>query len=242
MIRCACAALVLFATGASAQPSNIAPAHKVAWSENCGWLNWRDSGAPAGAQGARINPFFMSGFVWGENIGYINLGDGTPAGGMAYANLTGADFGVNVLSDDRLAGLAWGENIGWIKFGPFASLPVAQQARFDPVEGRLRGYAWGENIGWINLDHPVHFVGVNDCPADLSGSSDPGDPAYGVPDGFVDASDFFYFLDQFVGMNAAVADVTGSSDPGSPAYGIPDGVIDASDFFFYLDQFVQGCR
>lgn len=36
------------------------------------------------------------------------------------------------------------------------------------------------------------------CEADLSGSSDPFDPNYGVPDGVIDASDFFYFLDRFV--------------------------------------------
>jgi hypothetical protein len=79
------------------------------------------------------------------------------------------------------------------------------------------------------------------CAADLSGSSDPNDPAYGAPDGLVDSSDFFYFLDQFVAMNLAIADLTGSSDPNDPAYGVPDGLIDASDFFYYLDLFVQGC-
>ncbi|MCC6284384.1 MAG: hypothetical protein IT439_03635 [Phycisphaerales bacterium] len=80
-----------------------------------------------------------------------------------------------------------------------------------------------------------------ECPADISGSADPNDPAYGIPDGQVDASDFFYFLDQFTGGNFAVADLTGSADPNNPAYGVPDGIIDASDFFFYLDLFVQGC-
>ncbi|MBX3363773.1 MAG: hypothetical protein KF866_03315 [Phycisphaeraceae bacterium] len=79
------------------------------------------------------------------------------------------------------------------------------------------------------------------CQADLSGSSDPNDPAYGVPDGVVDAADFFYYLDQFVAGNIAVADLTGSSDPNDPAYGIPDGVIDAADFFYFLDIFVAGC-
>ncbi|MBX3363416.1 MAG: dockerin type I repeat-containing protein [Phycisphaeraceae bacterium] len=79
------------------------------------------------------------------------------------------------------------------------------------------------------------------CPADLSGSSDPNDPAYGVPDGVADASDFFYYLDQFVAGNIAVADLTGSSDPNDPAYGVPDGNVDASDFFFFLDIFVAGC-
>ncbi|MCC6284740.1 MAG: choice-of-anchor B family protein [Phycisphaerales bacterium] len=79
------------------------------------------------------------------------------------------------------------------------------------------------------------------CAADLSGSSDPNDPAYGVPDGQADSADFFYYLDQFVAQNLAVADLTGSSDPNDPAYGTPDGMIDAADFFYYLDLFVQGC-
>ncbi|MBX3363379.1 MAG: choice-of-anchor B family protein [Phycisphaeraceae bacterium] len=79
------------------------------------------------------------------------------------------------------------------------------------------------------------------CAADLSGSADPNDPWYGVPDGIVDASDFFYYLDQFVSGGIDVADLTGSSDPNDASYGVPDGVIDAADFFYYLDLFVAGC-
>lgn len=79
------------------------------------------------------------------------------------------------------------------------------------------------------------------CPPDLTGSSDPTSPDYGVPDGRVNAADFFYFLDQFASGNLAIADLTGSADPSDPAYGAPDGVLDASDFFFYLDLFVAGC-
>ncbi|MBX3365640.1 MAG: hypothetical protein KF866_12860 [Phycisphaeraceae bacterium] len=92
------------------------------------------------------------------------------------------------------------------------------------------------NVGTYKRDLPG-----GGCPADLSGSSDPNDPGYGVPDGQVDASDFFYFLDQFVAGNLAVADLSGSSDPNDPAYGVPDGQIDASDFFYFLDIFVAGC-
>ncbi|MBX3364150.1 MAG: hypothetical protein KF866_05230 [Phycisphaeraceae bacterium] len=79
------------------------------------------------------------------------------------------------------------------------------------------------------------------CVADMSGSSDPNDPAYGVPDGQIDSADFFYFLDQFVAGNLDVADLSGSSDPNDPAYGVPDGQIDSADFFYFLDQFVAGC-
>ncbi|MCW5754912.1 MAG: PQQ-dependent sugar dehydrogenase [Phycisphaeraceae bacterium] len=78
-------------------------------------------------------------------------------------------------------------------------------------------------------------------PADLSSSSDPSHPGYGVPDQMVDSADFFYFLDQFVAGNLAVADLSGSSDPNDPAYGVPDGQIDASDFFYFLDIFTAGC-
>lgn len=79
------------------------------------------------------------------------------------------------------------------------------------------------------------------CPADLSGASDPGDAAYGVSDGRIDSSDFFFYLDQFAAANLAIADMTTSADPNDPAYGTPDGVVDASDFFFYLDLFAAGC-
>ncbi len=92
-----------------------------------------------------------------------------------------------------------------------------------------------------NMTGYIARLDVVTCIADLSGASDPNDPAYGVPDGGVDASDFFYFLDQFVAGNTRVADLSGASDPNDPAYGVPDGNIDASDFFYYLDQFVAGC-
>lgn len=79
------------------------------------------------------------------------------------------------------------------------------------------------------------------CRADLSGASDPNDPNYGVPDGSLDAADFFYFLDQFAAGNTLAADLSGSTDPNDPGYGRPDGLLDAADFFFFLDLFVQGC-
>lgn len=79
------------------------------------------------------------------------------------------------------------------------------------------------------------------CKADLSGSSDPRDPEYGVPDGTTDGADFFYYIDQFAAGVVSAADLSGSTDPSDPMYGAPDGVLDASDFFYYLDLFVAGC-
>lgn len=152
------AALALSAAPVLAQ-SNVSPSDKHAWSENCGWLDWRGAGVPAGAQGARLGARFLSGFVWGENIGWINLGDGSPANGTAYANSTGSDFGVNRDTlTGRLSGLAWGENVGWINFSGGALASPQRPATFDAADMRLHGFAWGENIGWINLDDATRFV------------------------------------------------------------------------------------
>jgi hypothetical protein len=93
----------------------------------------------------------------------------------------------------------------------------------------------------IGLVYVTSVCPPTPCRADLTGSSDPNDGAYGAPDGSVDADDFFYYLDQFVLGNLGASDLTGSSDPNDPGYGTPDGLIDAADFFYYLDLFVQGC-
>ncbi len=79
------------------------------------------------------------------------------------------------------------------------------------------------------------------CRADLTGSSDPNAPDFGVPDGQIDAEDFFFFLDAFASFNFEVADLTASGDPGDPLYGALDGVLSADDFFFFLDRFAEGC-
>ncbi|MCC6285193.1 MAG: S8 family serine peptidase [Phycisphaerales bacterium] len=127
--------------------------------------------------------------------------------------------------------------------GPRPDVLGAAWALFGPADcdGNSRPDAVDIALGAPDADGN----GVPDicepCPADLSGSSDPNDPGYGVPDGSIDSADFFYFLDAFAAGDAQTADLTGSSDPNDPAYGTPDGLIDAADFFFYLDLFVQGC-
>lgn len=78
------------------------------------------------------------------------------------------------------------------------------------------------------------------CIADMTGSIDPNNPGFGVPDGTLDANDFFYFLFAFEN-NFPLADMSGSSDPNSPFWGQPDGIFDANDFFYYLSIFADGC-
>ncbi len=89
-------------------------------------------------------------------------------------------------------------------------------------------------------DHEMMRQFRTTCPADFTGSGNPNDPDYGVPNDIVDADDFFFFLDLFAAGDER-ADLTGSGNPNDPAYGLPNGVIDADDFFFFLDLFVQGC-
>jgi hypothetical protein len=61
---------------------SISPVSKFAWSENCGYLNFRDAGNPPTAQGVRVYGSYVSGYIWGENIGWINLDDATKFVGL----------------------------------------------------------------------------------------------------------------------------------------------------------------
>jgi hypothetical protein len=214
--------LLLALASAAAAQSNIDPAHKFSWSENCGWLNWRD--ANGGAQGVRINATFLQGFAWGENIGFVNFGDGTPGAGNAYTNASGADHGVNILAGGNLSGLAWGENVGWINFDTAPFVPAGQQARFDAAARRLRGYAWGENIGWLNLDHATHFVGTTGTTCYANCDNSTGSPV-------LTANDFQCFINQFA-ANAPYANCDGST--GTPT-------LTANDFQCFINAYAAGC-
>ena len=155
--------------------TNIDPVQKWGWGENMGWSNWRE--ANGGNQGVHVGSTFLSGYIWAENVGWVDVGDGTPGGGTHYLNVNGLDFGVNIDANDDLYGLAWGENIGWVNFDTRTELgPYSQQARYDRIGYRFRGYAWGENVGWLNLDDASHYVAVEVLPCqcgdiDMSGGS-----------------------------------------------------------------------
>lgn len=208
-------ATLAVAAPALAQTRTVSHAHKAAWAENCGTTNWRD--ANFGAQGARLHASFLSGFVWVENIGWLNLGDAAPASGSAYANATGADFGVNLHpATGALSGLAWGENVGWINFsGGSIAAGAPAAASYDSATGRLRGFAWGENIGWINLDDASMYVAFK-CPADFNNN------------GTVEVQDIFDFLNTWFTL-----DITADFNT--------SGAVEVQDIFDYLTQWFTGC-
>ena len=129
-----------FATEASAQQS-VSPHDHFSWSENCGFMNWRPA-TLASDDGPLFLATFMSGLIWCENVGWMNLGDGSPANGSAYANLSGEDSGINIRPDGQLAGFAWAPSIGWVNFSGGSLAQPPNPALIDPASRRLRGYAW----------------------------------------------------------------------------------------------------
>jgi len=192
--------------------SNVDADDKWSWSENCGWMNWRDAGNPAGTQGVVFESNHLRGYIWAENVGWINVGNGSGP----YLNTTGTNYGVNIDAQGLLWGYAWGENIGWINFegGALASPP--SPARIE--SGRLRGYAWAENIGWINLDDNNAFVAFGpSCPGDVNN------------DGVVDLNDLNLVLVNF-GQTTTIGDANG------------DGVVDLNDLNLVLVNFGTVCN
>jgi hypothetical protein len=201
--------------------------NKFAWGENVAWTNWRGEATPG--QGALVGPFVMSGFVWGENIGWINLGDGAPATPPFYANVNGADFGVNIASDGTLTGYAWGENVGWINFDGGATATPPLPARIvcgdveSSVSARLSGYVWGENIGWINLDDatPTKFVALELAATPITCDVD--------QDGLKNGGDIQSFVDLLLSGSGSWRDVCSGDQP--PL----NGVIDLSDVVPFIN-------
>jgi hypothetical protein len=120
----------------------IDPTNKYAWTENTGWANCAptNSGMTMHFNGTSG---YLTGLAWGENIGWIKLGDDT---GGPYNNNSATDWGVNLDAAGNLSGYAWGENVGWIKFNPDHGGVMV-----DMVTGRFDGDAWGENIGWVRF-------------------------------------------------------------------------------------------
>jgi hypothetical protein len=98
-------ALVLAAT-------TVDSANQYAWGANVGWMDGRGDVA----NGAVIGEYVCAGYLYAANLGWISLGDGSPASGVQYQNASAGDYGVNRDSLGNLRGYAWGANIGWVAF------------------------------------------------------------------------------------------------------------------------------
>ena len=221
VLQLACPLVLLLGGSAMAQ-SNIDAARKWSWAENAGWINWFDNGA---ASGARVNDTYLSGFIWSEAFGWVFLGNGTPAGGLHYSNLTAADTGVNVASNGDLFGFAWAENFGWINFNTAVAGPNRGRVEFCCPVARFRGYAWGENVGWISLETAFGVnlaAGAGASHGDLDGN--------GVRNG----NDIQRFISVLLDPSLATARELCSADMNG------DGVIDTLDLSAMVSCLLTG--
>lgn len=208
--------------------AQVSPSDKLCWSENAGWLNWRD--AQGGALGVTVlpslgGPACLKGYVWSENGGWINTGRGPNAPDVSYpppSLQSGEYFGVNVDAVTRtLSGYAWGEETGWINLGGGALATPARPAMVT-FGGRLTGYAWGENVGWINLagSGPGKLVSFCYTNCDYSDTAP-----------ILNVNDFQCFLNRFAAGDL-YANCDGSTVP---------PVLNINDFQCFLNKFAAGC-
>ena len=150
----------LFAAVGTKAAGLIDEANRFVWSETTGWINFAAENQSVSVVHSGTNRF-ITGNVWGENIGYIQL---SASSNGPFSNTTATNWGINLSQAGVLSGFAWGENVGWINFGGSNSL-----VKIDSVTGLLQGYAWGENIGWIRFHSDTNASTVYGLKVDSSG-------------------------------------------------------------------------
>ena len=128
--------------------STIDAANRYAYGANLGWLDCRGDTVNGDVTGEYV----CSGCICSANVGWINLGSGSPPGGIYYSNTSASDWGVNQDGLGNLRGYAYGANIGWI------NLENIGAPRVDLSTGQLSGYLWSANCGWIALSNAVAYV------------------------------------------------------------------------------------
>ena len=90
----------------------------------------------------------LSGFLWGENIGWVSLSC------VDTGSCGTVDYGVTNDGAGTLAGYAWAENVGWISFSCANTSSCGTSnygVTIDPNTGVFDGKAWAENVGWISF-------------------------------------------------------------------------------------------
>lgn len=127
-------------------------------------MDWRGdetNGCVSCTNGVIVGEFVVKGFIYAANVGWINLGSGTPTNGIQYSNSSTNDFGVNNLGTGELRGFGYGANIGWVVFTNRSAaglLLSTEVPHFDLVTGRFSGFAYSANCGWISLSNAFASV------------------------------------------------------------------------------------
>jgi len=151
-----------------------------------------------------------------------SIGSSVELSMIALASSATTDIALSFLDDEGR----------WIEFTTLmgseflAPLPVTLSLPVVALHDGLRIRLAASGSAWSVDDLAISRTPR--CSADLTSQANPG-----VPDGTIDAEDFFFYLDLFA-RSSLIADLTGADDQ-------PDGVLDAADFFRYLDLFAAGC-
>lgn len=106
------------------------------------FINWSPTLSDPSV-GATVSDSAITGNIWGETVGWINLGPFNSSAGPA--------AGVKNTCSGILSGFAWGQNTGWINFAPsMATGP--DQPKINTTTGVITGSVWSQNYGWITLN------------------------------------------------------------------------------------------
>ena len=109
---------------------------------NCAGNNW----------GITITDTEITGYAWGDRVGWINF---SPANGFG-----GVEVMVATVTTGVLSGYAWGQNSGWVNFDPpnggVTITTTTGQSEFN-------GFAWAQNYGWIEFDCSTAGIADGQC-------------------------------------------------------------------------------
>lgn len=136
---------VLFTT--PVQAATI-PLDGYAWSENIGWIQFKNTGAINYGVLVDTSNGNFSGYAWSENLGWLSFDVSDTASCGSRANLN----------------TQTGVVTGWAKFlinGECVKLDPASGVTYNNNNNKFSGFAWGGEItGWIKWQHnnPSYYV------------------------------------------------------------------------------------
>ncbi|MDH4476045.1 MAG: hypothetical protein QE274_06190 [Verrucomicrobiaceae bacterium] len=206
---------------ASSSTSTITPASRFTYAADFGWLNWRWSAASPYAPA--IESASLHGMVYSANVGWIDLGDGTPTSGIRYSQ-TGQDYGVNHDGAGALVGYAYGANIGWVRFAQTWNSPP----RVNLTTGAMSGYAYSANCGWIHLGSLKTRISPGKDSDVLAGG--------GMGDGIADSWELDRLAAAGLGTNLNLLGTSAGSDYDN------DGISDLAEYIADTNPFSASDR
>ncbi|MBU0611875.1 hypothetical protein KKA39_02290 [Patescibacteria group bacterium] len=127
----------LFNIALAANPGHIASSTDCSENLSCAKVDNDNSNINFGCTNCsvEISNSAITGYAFGENIGWINL---APTNG-----------GVTNTNQGVLGGYAWGQNAGWVNFAP-----TNGGVTINKTTGEFDGWAWSQNYGWIEFSCP----------------------------------------------------------------------------------------